>query len=296
MGSTHAQVAKLLEEYCQLDHEDNIAGIKTRFRYRNVAPVHDGLHPAEILALPDQDLNAIVGLRKLAPYHEATERIRPNYKALAAARASLQASGLYVEKSRRPKEHQRNERQSGSKNKSIAKPSDTAQAGPTARRGAAPRQGRRSAEESADGTVKKKRPGPALRRALKANALSEEARHVPAAAEPPAQPFAKEKSSKRKAERAPQIISEERKQRRLDSYAALTLPGANKKHQKGTPGDDHASTGKKHPCPLEDRGEAMPYHEQRGSPTAGLSKAAKKNMQRARKRQERRSSTSAAGS
>lgn len=64
------QVHDLLRDYYKLDHEDEVGGVRTRFRYRQVEPIRDGLLTEEILSLPDRDLNSIVGLRKLAPYRE----------------------------------------------------------------------------------------------------------------------------------------------------------------------------------------------------------------------------------
>ena len=59
-----------------MDHEDEVGGVKTRFRYCQVAPVRDGLSTEEILSLPDRDLNSIVGLRKLATYREDESVVR----------------------------------------------------------------------------------------------------------------------------------------------------------------------------------------------------------------------------
>jgi protein KRI1 len=80
------QVHDLLREYYKLDYEDEVGGVKTRFRYRQVAPIRDGLSAAEILALPDKDLNAIVGLRKLAPYREDVTQVRPGHACMRQKR------------------------------------------------------------------------------------------------------------------------------------------------------------------------------------------------------------------
>jgi len=81
-GEERAALQQLLEEYYKLDFEDEVGGIRTRFKYRSVAPSTFGMNFNDILALPDKDLNQIIGLKKLAPYREGVEKVRPNYKAL----------------------------------------------------------------------------------------------------------------------------------------------------------------------------------------------------------------------
>ena len=72
-------VNKLLAEYDKLDYEDNIGGLKTRFRYRSVPKEDYGLSTDEILKLKDKELNQLVGLKRIAPYREERGKFRPNY-------------------------------------------------------------------------------------------------------------------------------------------------------------------------------------------------------------------------
>ncbi|GAX72819.1 hypothetical protein CEUSTIGMA_g274.t1 [Chlamydomonas eustigma] len=82
LAQQRAEVQKLLEEYYQLDYEDNIGGLRTRFRYKEVPAQTFGLSAEDILFRNDKELNQVIGLKRLAPYQENQQRIRPNYKAL----------------------------------------------------------------------------------------------------------------------------------------------------------------------------------------------------------------------
>lgn len=72
-------VNKLLAEYDKLDYEDNIGGLKTRFKYRSVPKEDYGLSTDEILRLKDKELNQLIGLKRMAPYREDRGKFRPNY-------------------------------------------------------------------------------------------------------------------------------------------------------------------------------------------------------------------------
>lgn len=235
------QVHDLLRDYYKLDHEDEVGGVKTRFRYRQVAPIRDGLSTEEILSLPDRDLNAIIGLRKLAPYREDVTvvhillfssfsvcvrnhmmyvgafpsktlldsnfccalQVRPNYKALAEARQKLVDEGLFIDKSkgkwgiaakRKGGEGSTGGRSSlGVKNAGVAKKAGAWAAANSAGSGAGGKvakdnKGRKEKElkhvDTAEGMReeggaagkfgKKKRPGPALRRAMKEASAAKE--------------------------------------------------------------------------------------------------------------------------
>ncbi|KAJ1968063.1 Ribosome biogenesis protein Kri1, partial [Dispira parvispora] len=67
-GNKHRKLNELLDEVYQLDYEDMIGDLPTRFRYRPVEQASYGLSPAEILLADDRDLNQHVGLSKLATY------------------------------------------------------------------------------------------------------------------------------------------------------------------------------------------------------------------------------------
>ncbi len=51
-----------------------------------------GLSVEELLSLDDKQLNAVVGMKRLAPYRDDAERMRPNYKALTAIKGELAAA------------------------------------------------------------------------------------------------------------------------------------------------------------------------------------------------------------
>lgn len=62
--------AKMEEELYKLDYEDIVAGMPTRFKYRQVEANSYGLSTAEILGARDSTLKQFVSLKKLAPYSE----------------------------------------------------------------------------------------------------------------------------------------------------------------------------------------------------------------------------------
>ncbi|TFK50846.1 hypothetical protein OE88DRAFT_1712769 [Heliocybe sulcata] len=63
---------KKLEQYMdslqEMDFNDMVGGMPTRFKYAPVASQNFGLSPAEILMATDQELNQYMGIKKLAPY------------------------------------------------------------------------------------------------------------------------------------------------------------------------------------------------------------------------------------
>lgn len=58
--------------YYELDYEDIVAGMPTRFKYHQVPAADYGLTAEEILLLPDKTLNQYAGLKKYAPFREDT--------------------------------------------------------------------------------------------------------------------------------------------------------------------------------------------------------------------------------
>ncbi|KAI9591027.1 KRI1-like family C-terminal-domain-containing protein [Syncephalis fuscata] len=69
-----------LDEFYQLDYEDIVAGIPTRFKYRPVKAATFGLSPVEILMADDADLNAHISVKKLAPYRAPDVQSRDERK------------------------------------------------------------------------------------------------------------------------------------------------------------------------------------------------------------------------
>ena len=65
--------AKMEDELYKLDYEDIVAGMPTRFKYRQVEPNAYGLSTEEILFARDTTLKQFVSLKKMAPYREDGE-------------------------------------------------------------------------------------------------------------------------------------------------------------------------------------------------------------------------------
>ena len=61
---------KVEEELYKLDYEDLVAGMPTRFKYKEVKPNNYGLSTEEILSARDSTLRQFVSLKKMAPYRE----------------------------------------------------------------------------------------------------------------------------------------------------------------------------------------------------------------------------------
>ena len=72
-GSKSKQNLDIEEELYELDYEDLVAGIPTRFKYKQVNPEGFGLSAEDILLADDDDLNKYVSLKKIATYREALD-------------------------------------------------------------------------------------------------------------------------------------------------------------------------------------------------------------------------------
>lgn len=64
---------KIQDELYKLDYEDIVAGMPTRFKYRQVEANDYGLTTQEILLARDTTLKQFVSLKKMAPYNETGE-------------------------------------------------------------------------------------------------------------------------------------------------------------------------------------------------------------------------------
>lgn len=268
-----AQVHAALTEYFALDCEGTAGGAPTRFRYRAVPPVRDGLEVAEVLALSDAELNAIVGARKLAAYREDADRVRPNYKALAAARARLAAAGVSDPAARRAAPPRQRPRAVTSVARAPANDAATAVAG--RRKPAA------------------KRPGPALRRALKAAAAASEtvaaesAAHVASVgAARPATPASAVPKQRDARQRWCALDPSEKKRLRMDAYArpaqtASATPAFPAPHASGR------RTAQREPATQAREAPAADLAASSCAVAAGLPKSARKNLKRKLKRAEK---------
>lgn len=64
------EIEKALEDYYNLDFEDDIAGDRTRFRYTQVAPQTYGLSNEDLLNMSDSELDQLIPMKKIATYRE----------------------------------------------------------------------------------------------------------------------------------------------------------------------------------------------------------------------------------
>ncbi|CAK9783244.1 hypothetical protein CC85DRAFT_310258 [Cutaneotrichosporon oleaginosum] len=63
-----ARMKAAADEIRDLDHEDEVGGLRTRFKYTRTAPQSFGLTPAEILLATDAELNSLVSIKHMQPY------------------------------------------------------------------------------------------------------------------------------------------------------------------------------------------------------------------------------------
>jgi len=134
--------AKMMDKLYELDYEDIVAGMPTRFKYREVEPNSYGLTTQEILLARDTTLKQYVSLKKMAPYNEGDEynvnsRKRRKFREMLQqdiedAERQLKEQGVTVNESHGSeaagedaevtnKKKRRRMKKSGDKNKSIEK-------------------------------------------------------------------------------------------------------------------------------------------------------------------------------
>lgn len=63
-----ARMKAAADEMRGLDHEDEVGGVRTRFKYTRTAPQSFGLTPTEILLATDAELNSLVSIKHMQPY------------------------------------------------------------------------------------------------------------------------------------------------------------------------------------------------------------------------------------
>ncbi|KAF9921721.1 hypothetical protein FBU30_008208 [Linnemannia zychae] len=78
-----------LNEYYQLDYEDMVGDLPTRFKYSHVRPSTFGLSPVEILMADDKDLNEFVSLKKFAAYRKPDDQLHDIEKYSKKNRVSM---------------------------------------------------------------------------------------------------------------------------------------------------------------------------------------------------------------
>lgn len=69
-----AMAKEMIDSYYNLDYEDMIGDLPTRFKYAQVAPADYGMSAVDILLAEDEQLNNVVGLKNLQPYRRGKNR------------------------------------------------------------------------------------------------------------------------------------------------------------------------------------------------------------------------------
>ncbi|KAJ1025149.1 hypothetical protein NDA16_002655 [Ustilago loliicola] len=69
-----AVAKEMIDSYYNLDYEDMIGNLPTRFKYTQVAPADYGMSAVDILLADDEQLNNVVGLKNLQPYRRGKNR------------------------------------------------------------------------------------------------------------------------------------------------------------------------------------------------------------------------------
>ncbi|KAE8245834.1 hypothetical protein A4X06_0g5385 [Tilletia controversa] len=76
-----ARKAKEMEDQLdELDYEDMIGDMPTRFKYASVPKINYGLTPVEILMADDKDLNEFMGMKMLQPYRKGGSGSQAQYR------------------------------------------------------------------------------------------------------------------------------------------------------------------------------------------------------------------------
>ncbi|THH18677.1 hypothetical protein EW146_g2348 [Bondarzewia mesenterica] len=111
---------KYMNELFELEFNDMVSGVPTRFHYTPVSKASYSLTPAEILTASDKDLNEFMGIKKYAPYRKEKNRWDANrgerlkeFKQKIAPRlgeGEVGASGERKEKKRKGKKEREKEK------------------------------------------------------------------------------------------------------------------------------------------------------------------------------------------
>ena len=244
-----------------------------------VAPESFGLSVADILNLPDKELNQIIGMKMVAaPYRDDSKRLRPNYKALQRIKGEAAAAEAMRQHKRQKQKHKDVERQQRRQQEQQQQRQQEAV---------------EQAARQQNGQQQQQRPAKQQQQHAGNKRRFEQAHGH--------KPYGQQHRKQQQQQQKPlsEMTAEEKQAARLASYAKLTLKPSQQDRERGNAGGDGMQQmRKKHRAGGdEQQGQHKKKKEPQPQPAGRLAavpvdkpltKAQKKNLLRSLKRKEKK--------